>query len=107
MKYHSGYFFNERTLQEGYYYYFNSKIKNVKQENNIVIGEIIGDKTYHVKLEFKGNEVKKGTCDCTDTKDLRCKHMAALFHFLNTEKSEKELDCLNQKLKPIIKKIIY
>ena len=103
MKYYNGYFFNKRTLQEGYYYYIDSKIKNVKQENSTVTAEIIGDKTYNVKLEFKENEVKNGNCTCTE--DSHCKHMAALFHFLNEEKSEKELNCLKQKLKPIIKKI--
>jgi len=65
-------------------YFKEEKVKNVEISKNFVSAKIKGSKTYHVWIAFDENlQHKQMSCNCPYFKEDNCKHLAALFYYLN------------------------
>ncbi len=83
MKNISGTFLQQIRIR-GKQYFRQGKVKNVEISENFVSAKIQGSKTYHVWIAFDDDlQHKQMSCTCPYFRTDNCKHLAALFYYLN------------------------
>ncbi|VAX15951.1 DNA/RNA helicases, SNF2 family [hydrothermal vent metagenome] len=76
--------FLPKIRTRGEKYFKEGRVKNVEISKNFVSAKIKGSETYHVWIAFDEDLLhKRMSCTCPYFEKDNCKHLAALFYYLN------------------------
>lgn len=77
-------YFTPTIRSRGKRYFEEGKVKNVEISKNFVSARVQGSKKYYVWIAFDNNlQHEKMSCTCPYFETDNCKHLAALFYYLN------------------------
>ena len=89
-------YFSTTIRSRGKRYFKEGKVKNVEISKNFVSARVQGSEKYYVWIAFDENlQHKKMSCTCPYFEQDNCKHLAALFYYLN---ANNYFDLLNSNL---------
>lgn len=83
--------FDYWILERGYDYYLYNRVQNVNYYENYIEATVSRSMDYMVIIELEENVIKHLECDCPYAdKGKNCKHMAAVFYYL--EENNKSME---------------
>ncbi len=79
-------YFEPIILDRGREYYKEERVSKVELSKNFVSAKIKGGQNYHVWISFDKNLTPlKMSCTCPYFENDNCKHLAALFYYLDDD----------------------